>query len=289
MWAGRILRGIVALALMLSAVAMVFAVREAHAAELRSNAVALRSRTIAQRTDEMAHGRYRDQVFGSVTVVHDVAYDGSLKLDVYAPAGDSDHARAAVAWFHPGGFTEGDKAKEADLATDLAKRGYVVFVPDYSLNPKLQWFDMDGRIAAARFAGAQAQQAIAFIHSHAKQYGVDPTLVFAGGYSAGAIVAFDLDYANTSGPASVTGAFTIAGYTNLIPPAGAGPVLDFHGSNDLLIPNALGQTACASAVHAGDVCKVETFDGLGHEVGYSQRAVITDRASSFLASVIAAQ
>src|SRR5690349_16125294 len=85
-------------------------------------------------------------------------------------------ARAAVAWFHPGGFTEGDKANEADLATDLARRGYVVFVVDYTLNPKLQWFDMAGRVAAARVADHEASAAIAWIKHRAAQYGVDPSL-----------------------------------------------------------------------------------------------------------------
>jgi acetyl esterase/lipase len=231
--------------------------------------------------------RYRDHVFANVVATHDVTYDGTDTLDIYAPSGDTDTARAAVAWFHPGGFTEGDKSKEADLANDLARRGYVVFVVDYTLNPKLQWFDMNGRVAAARVADLEAHAAIAWIKGNAPRYGVDASLVFAGGYSAGAIVAFDLDYGAAPASERVAGAFAIAGYTNETPRPDAAPMLDFHGSNDLLIPHALGEAACASAQHVGDLCTVDTFNGLGHEIGYTQRAKILDRASDFLASLIA--
>jgi len=247
--------------------------------------------------------RYRDHVFTKVTVKRDVPYDGAEMLDIYAPSRDTDTARAAIAWFHPGGFSAGDKANEADLANDLARRGYVVFVVDYTLNSKLQWFDTDGRRAAARVAGLEARSAIGWIKRNATRYGIDPSLVFAGGYSAGAIIAFDLNYgpapasARVAGasagarntdeiPQRVAGAFAIAGYTNEHPLAGAAPMLDFHGSNDPLIPQALAQHSCASAEHAGDSCAVDTYRGLGHEIGYTRRAAILDRASAFLASLI---
>ena len=120
----------------------------------------------------------------------------------------------------------------------------------------------------------------------AARFGIDASLIFAGGYSAGAIVAFDLDYGASTPATRIDGAFAIAGYTNEIATPGAAPMLDFHGSNDLLIPNALAQSACATAEHAHDRCAVETFVGLGHEIGYSRRFTILDRASTFLASLI---
>jgi hypothetical protein len=64
-------------------------------------------------------------------------------------------------------------------------------------------------------------------------------------------------------------------------------MLDFHGSNDPLIPEVLAQTSCASAEHVGDSCTVDLYQGFGHEIGYTQRARILDRASAFLASLIA--
>jgi len=288
MWAGRFFRGVVALAITLLLVAAVIAGRAAHAIELRNNAATAARRAAALRVDEMSVGRYRNHVFTSVNVTHDVVYVGTNKLDVYAPAGDPDQARAALLWFHPGGFTEGDKAKEADLATEFARRGYVVFDVDYTLT-NFAWFDMNERIAAANVAHLEAQAAVAFVRAHATQYGIDPGLVFAGGYSAGAIITFDLDYGASTAASKIDGAFAIAGYTTDIPQAGAAPMLDFHGSDDLLISNALGQTACAAAVHSGDNCTVKTFEGLGHEIGYTQRGAIIDEASSFLASLIAAQ
>jgi predicted esterase len=227
-------------------------------------------------------------VFTNVSVTDDVAYERVHKLDVYSPAQDADRARAAVVWFHPGGFTEGDKSNEADFATDLARRGYVVFAVDYTLT-SFPWFDLKSRRAAENVAHREAQTAIAFVRARATQYGIDTSLIFAGGYSAGAIIAFDLDYGASTPATKINGAFAIAGYTNDIPQPGAAPMLDFHGSNDLLIPNALAQSACASAVHAGDLCSVETMEGLGHEIGSSQRAKILDRASTFLASLVTAK
>jgi acetyl esterase/lipase len=235
--------------------------------------------------DQTARGRYRAHVFASVSVTRDLAYDGVHRLDVYSPARDLDRARAALVWFHPGGFTTGDKSKEADLATDLARRGYVVFVVDYTLT-SFPWFDMNARIAAANVAHHEAQNAIAFVRTRATQFGIDGSLIFAGGYSAGAIMAFDLDYGASTPATRIDGAFAIAGYTNDIPRPGAAPMLDFHGTNDLLIPDALAQSACASAEHAHDRCAVETFAGLGHEIGYSRRGTILDRASAFLGSLI---
>jgi acetyl esterase/lipase len=255
---------------------------------LRGRAVAAPHQAVITRIDETVPGRYRNHVFTNVDATHDIAYDGVRKLDMYAPARDSDRTRASVVWFHPGGFTQGDKSKEADFAIDLARRGYVVFAVDYTLT-SFPWFDMNARIAAANAAHDDAQAAIAFVRTHATRYGIDPSLVFAGGYSAGAIIAFDVDYGASTPATKINGAFAIAGYTNDIPQPGAAPMLDFHGSKDPLIPNALGQTACAAAVHAGDTCTVETFVGLGHEIGNSERATILDRASNFLASLVASR
>ena len=256
------------------------------ASDPRGSAVVAPGPAVPTQLDEMARGRYRAHVFTSVSVMRDLRYDGVHALDVYAPAGDTDRARAAVVWFHPGGFTEGDKSQEADVAIDLARRGYVVFVVDYTLT-SFPWFDMNARIAAATVAHREAQAAVAFVRAHATWYRVDESLVFAGGYSAGAIISFDLDYGPSTLATKVDGAFAIAGYTNDIPRAGAAPMLDFHGSNDLLIPVALAQSSCASAVHVGDTCIVDTLDGLGHEIGYTERAAILNRASTFLSALIA--
>lgn len=74
-----------------------------------------------------------------VTVDRDVQYgavgDDRLLLDVYAPAGPADSARAAVVLVHGGGWFRGAKAKEPHLASILARAGYLVFVPDYREAP----------------------------------------------------------------------------------------------------------------------------------------------------------
>jgi hypothetical protein len=74
----------------------------------------------------------------------------------------------------------------------------------------------------------------------------------------------------------VAGAFAIVGYTNEIPQPGTAPMLDFHGTNDALIPHSLAQTSCASAEHVGDLCTLDTYGGLGHDIGYTQRGKVLE-------------
>ncbi len=65
------------LAIVLLLGATVFAVRAAHAAELRTSAAEAHNRAVTTRIDEMARGRYREHVFANVNVTHDVVYDGT--------------------------------------------------------------------------------------------------------------------------------------------------------------------------------------------------------------------
>ena len=241
----------------------------------------------------IAPDRYRRHLFTKVNVTHNVAYrqtvdhDGhpiTLKLDVYAPSADTLKDRPVVLWFHSGGFIAGTKAEESKYATDFAQRGYVSIAVDYRQRPRMAWFDMAQREAAARDAYDDAAAAVNWVHAHASTYGIDPAKIVAAGYSAGAITAFDLAYPPPGAPSvSIAGAVTIAGYTYGRPVAGRPPVLDFHGTADPMIPYSLGTASCDQARSVGNRCDVVSYQGASHDIGNVRREAIEERAADFVA------
>ncbi|GAB6093136.1 alpha/beta hydrolase [Furfurilactobacillus curtus] len=74
-----------------------------------------------------------------IKVEKDVEYDAKngLQLDVYQDASQASDQRRAIIDIHGGGWWLGYKEEETDWATDFAKHGYIVFVPNYRLAPKV--------------------------------------------------------------------------------------------------------------------------------------------------------
>jgi len=249
-------------------------------------------------TSDLSLPRYHERVFTQVEVTRDVVYrtvpdhDGrpvTLHLDVYTPANDTVRNRRAVIWLHPGGFTSGSKTEEAAYARGFAQHGYVTVAIDYRLNPNTDWFNLSQRYRSALDAIDDAGSAVSWLRDHASTYGVDPSLIFVAGYSAGAVTAFDLAYppAGVEVPA-VAGAASVAGYTYGAASSGGVPVLEVHGTNDPLIPYALGSDSCDALQAGGDRCEMVTYEGAGHDVGFTHRDQIVDRASEFFAGISAA-
>ena len=113
-----------------------------------------------------------------------------LKLDVYYPKTDLFKNRPMVMLIHGGAFYIGSKesACEATLATSLAKRGYLVASIDYRLGFKLMPSDIE--LSAYR-AIQDANAALRFLAHNAKGLGIDPTQVYIGGTSAGAVASLN--------------------------------------------------------------------------------------------------
>lgn len=113
-----------------------------------------------------------------------------LKLDVYYPKTDLFKNRPLVMLIHGGAFYIGSKesACEAALATSLAKRGYLVASIDYRLGFKLMPSDIE--LSAYR-AIQDANAALRFLAHNAKGLGIDPTQVYIGGTSAGAVASLN--------------------------------------------------------------------------------------------------
>ncbi len=128
-----------------------------------------------------------------VTIEKDVGYlapGRAEKLDLYIPAGRATGVRSpAVVIIHGGGWTGGDKgaSREFNIATTLAKAGYVAASVNYRIDGAERWptnlFD--------------CKNAVRFLRANAARYGVDVDRIGVIGGSAGGHLALMVGY--TSG------------------------------------------------------------------------------------------
>jgi acetyl esterase/lipase len=114
-----------------------------------------------------------------------------LRMDIYQPAGDTATKRPLILLLHGGAFIMGDKgtATIQQLANDFAGKGYVVAAVNYRMgfNPASK-----SSLERSAYRAAQdARAALRFLSYNASTYRIDPTWVFLGGSSAGAITALN--------------------------------------------------------------------------------------------------
>jgi acetyl esterase/lipase len=241
--------------------------------------------------------RYRDDIFSTVDMTPDITYGSAqnlshqtvtLKLDLYAPHGDTVTARPAIVWVHGGSFCCGDKTSGeiVDEANVFAKKGYVNVSINYRLEPG--GCSASGAtpecIAAIQEATQDAQTAVKFLKTNAATYGVDPTRIAIGGSSAGAITALEVGYSSAEDPAaSVRAAVSLSG-CNLLTTANKGdaPALLFHGTADTTVPYAWAVATRDRAKKAGLTVFLTSWPGEGH-VPYAQhRTQILLQTRNFL-------
>lgn len=187
-----------------------------------------------------------------------------LKLDIYYPKTDLFKNRPLMMLIHGGAFYVGSKesAAEQNLATSLARMGYVVASIDYRLGFKLMPSDIE--LSAYR-AIQDAHAALRFLAHNASGLGIDPNQVYVGGTSAGAMASLNVAFmdnderperikqANKEGRLmkieesgnKYTEKFTIKGVINLwggladltiIDKNENIPVLSVHGTADEIVP-----------------------------------------------------
>lgn len=110
------------------------------------------------------------------SIVHVTSEDGALvEVRVHAPRPDGN-PRAALVWIHGGGYVMGAAAMDdARLGDWAARLGCVTVSPDYRLAPEVP------------FPGAleDCLAAVAWVHDHADELGVDRARIGVGGISAG--------------------------------------------------------------------------------------------------------
>jgi acetyl esterase/lipase len=133
------------------------------------------SPALAQRT-------YPPQLEGAEEHVYKTASDVDLKLYVFEPA---DHKpsdkRPAIVFFFGGGWANGSPQQFEQQCRYLASRGMVAITADY-------------RVASRHGVKAvdcvrDAKSAIRWVRAHARELGVDPERIVAGGGSAGGHIA----------------------------------------------------------------------------------------------------
>lgn len=93
-----------------------------------------------------------------------------LKLDVYSPEEKGEKCPVVV-WFHGGGLTGGEKF----IPQELMNSGFVVVAPNYRLIPEVSVTECID----------DAAEAVAWVFSHAGEFGGDPEKIFVSGHSAG--------------------------------------------------------------------------------------------------------
>jgi acetyl esterase/lipase len=147
-------------------------------------------------------------------------------LDVYQRR-DRPTGVPVVVHFHGGGFSSGDKGREArPLIGYLVSRGMVCASANYRLRPYVGYKEQL----------ADALAVIEWVRSHAQEYGGDPDQIFLVGSSAGAYLSLDAVNAGADGIAGIVGRYGY--YGRLGPERPQPPVLVIHGEKDLLVPPA---------------------------------------------------
>jgi acetyl esterase/lipase len=134
----------------------------------------------------------RDFVFGvatgSVGVTRGIVFaqpDGQpLSLDVYRPIDSATHP--VVVQLYGGAWQRGAPADNEKFARWLTSRGYTVFAIDYRHAPRWQWPAQRDDVSTA----------LAWIASHAGEYGGDASRLALVGRSAGAQLALVAAYAS---------------------------------------------------------------------------------------------
>ncbi len=141
---------------------------------------------------------YHDKVFQNVTITSNITYSTenstTLKLDVYEPTGDTASMRPLMILAHGGSFIGGNKTADnvvTELCSNFAKRGYVCASINYRLGNILDMFDSTTAITVVMKAISDGKAAIRFFRQDAatsNTYKIDPSKVFCGGNSAGAVL-----------------------------------------------------------------------------------------------------
>jgi acetyl esterase/lipase len=245
--------------------------------------------------------RYRDNIFSAVKKTADITYGSAvdqthtrvvLKLDMYAPKGDTATSRAAIIWVHGGGFSADDKTSPEllDESDQFARKGYVNVSINYRLAPTGCPPATKSCIKGIIQAMQDAQTAVRFLRSRAAKYGIDPTRIAIGGSSAGAITALNVGYnASNPGPGAHQGfSSAVAAVQSLsgaaigtTPGSDGAPAVLFHGTEDHLVPYEWAQATVQSAHDAGLVATLITWVGAGHVPYAEHRTEILDKTRDF--------
>lgn len=252
--------------------------------------------------------------FGDFDRRSDLAYGKAprQRLDLYVP--HSAVSKPVVIFWYGGSWTRGSKAEYRFVGAALARRGFVVVIPDYRLYPSAQFplFLHDGA------------QAVAWVQQHAAEFGGDPRRIVLMGHSAGAhmaaFLAYNRKFLSDDGakPEWIRGLIGLSGPYALVPnsdllnrifasPYGVDdwqpvkfvderspPTLLFHGTTDQVVEVSHAQTLRDALISHHVAVDAELIDGLSHAdtvaafaLGVQHRAPVLDRSVQFIERVCA--
>ena len=238
--------------------------------------------------------------------------DRELKVRILKPAdakpGDS---RPAIVFFHGGSWVSGLPHQFDEQSKYLITRGIVCIQPAYRL------LDREDAKQPPDICIQDAKSAMRWVRSHAKDLGIDPNRVAAGGGSAGghlaafvgladgiddpqddktvsakanALVLFNPVFDN--GPEGGWGTSRVGDRFKELSPAhnispDDPPTAIFIGRNDRLIPTATVERFAANMKEAGVRCDLHIYDGQGHGFFNSEpsRTITLIETDKFLTSL----
>ena len=96
-------------------------------------------------------------------------------LNVFVPRKRKPEKLPVLIFVHGGNWNTGSKDTYGFLGRNFAKKGVVTIIPDYTLSPSANYYDMAREIAAS----------IQWAKQHSTEYGGDPNRIFITGHSAG--------------------------------------------------------------------------------------------------------
>lgn len=122
----------------------------------------------------------------------------NLSFDFYQPAGDTLTKRPLIIMSFGGSFLGGSKtqAELVDYCTAMAERGFCVASIDYRIGFNV--FSTSSSVRAVYRGLQDFKAAVRYFRANATTYGIDPSHVYGGGNSAGAINAIHAAYADES-------------------------------------------------------------------------------------------
>ena len=266
-------------------------------------------------------GRYETEIFDEVsksiveyTDVYDwSALDSGLDMDIYQPVGDTATNRPVLIFAHGGVYVTGNKNNPpmVSLCEAFAKRGYVTASIQYRLTSSLSLLSPNASDIFSQTvlnSVSDMKAAVRYFRKDVAEnnntYGINPDLIFVGGYSAGAVTAAHLSViddnqipvefqsfydeaggiegnsGNSGYSSEVSGAILLAGAINTLDfiDVDDEPIVSLHASDDNTVSyecaNALGNASlpflCGSGkIHeelenVGVINELYTFPSGGH-------------------------
>ena len=185
--------------------------------------------------------------------------DRDLLVDIIKP-GNVSSPVPGILFLPGGGWRRADRTPLTErYGLGLAKHGYVCVAGEYRVMDEAPW--------PAQIQDVKAT--IRWMRANAVSYGIDPDRIAIGGHSAGAIVSLGVAYAEHGATAEVQAVMSLSGamygQESLID-AGEAPLIMIHGTDDLIVPYALGLAVQAAALLAPIQIEFHTLSGVGHDV-----------------------